>query len=56
MEFGDLTISLVKIVGVIAYLYGLLWALNRKQLWAKILGLVVAFGIIQMALTSWGDF
>ena len=56
MEFGDLFFSLIKIVGVIAYLYGLLWAVGQKKWWAKLLGIVVAFGIIQLALTTFGDF
>ncbi len=50
MEFGDLFLSIFKIAAIIAYLYGLLWAMGRKQLWAKIVGIVVAFGIIQLAL------
>jgi len=56
MEFGDLFFSLVKIVGVIAYLYGLLWAVARKKWWAKLLGIAAAFAIIQLALTTFGDF
>ena len=56
MEFGDLLFSLIKIVGVVAYLYGLLWAVGQKKWWAKLLGIVVAFGIIQLALTTFGDF
>ena len=56
MEFGDLFFSLVKIVAVVAYLYGLLWALGQKKWWAKLLGIAGAFVIIQLALTSFGDF
>ncbi|MCE1252302.1 MAG: branched-chain amino acid ABC transporter permease [Anaerolineae bacterium] len=50
MEFGDLFLSIFKIIAIIAYIYGLLWAMGFKQLWAKILGIVVAFGIVQLAL------
>ncbi len=48
MDF--LIISIVKIAFLLAYLYGLLWVLAKKQLWMKIAGLVVAFGIIQLLL------
>ena len=56
MEFGDLLFSLVKIVAVIAYLYGLLWVMGQKKWWAKILGIVAAFGIVQLSLTTFGSF
>jgi branched-chain amino acid transport system permease protein len=56
MEFGDLFFSFIKIIAVVAYLYGLLWAMGQKKWWAKLLGIVGAFGIVQLALTSFGDF
>jgi len=56
MENGDLFFSFIKIIAVIAYLYGLLWAMGRKQLWAKVLGVIVAFGVVQLALTPFGKF
>jgi branched-chain amino acid transport system permease protein len=56
MELGDLFISVIKIIAIIGYLYGLLWAMGRKQLWAKIIGIVVAFAVVQLALTKFGSF
>lgn len=50
MELGFLFISILKIAVIIAYIYGLLWILNRKSIWIKIIGTIVAFGIIQLAL------
>ena len=50
MNLVFLITSVVKIVAILAYLYGLLWALGRKQWWAKLLGLVVAFAVVQLAL------
>ena len=50
-------ISIVKIAALLAYLYGLLWALGHKNRWVKIGGLVVAFGVIQVALQlNFGGF
>lgn len=48
--------SILKIVGVLAYLYGLLWVLGHKQIWVKIVGVIVAFGIIQLGITPIGGF
>ncbi len=48
--------SILKIIGVLAYLYGLLWVLGHKQLWVKIVGVIVAFGIIQLGITPIGGF
>ena len=51
-----LVFSVLKIVAVLAWVYFVLWALGRKPLWAKLLGALVAFGIVQLALTRSGDF
>ncbi len=56
MELGFLLGSIFKIVGILAYLYGLLWVLSRPNRWVKIIGVVVAFGVIQLALTNFGGF
>ena len=57
MDNFYLIISIVKIALIIAYIYGLLWILNKPQMWLKILGIVVAFGIVQLALSlQFGDF
>ncbi len=50
MELGFLFISILKIALIVAYIYGLLWILNRKSIWFKIIGTIVAFGIVQLAL------
>ncbi len=55
-DFTFLITSILKIVGVLAYLYGLLWVLGHKQLWVKIVGVIAAFGIIQLGITPIGGF
>ncbi len=56
MSIVFLVTSIVKIIAILAYLYGLLWVLGRKQLWMKIVGVVAAFGVVQLAVTSFGEF
>jgi len=56
MELGFLVISIVKIVALLAYLYGVLWVMSLPSRWVKIGGLIIAFGIIQLALTPFGNF
>jgi branched-chain amino acid transport system permease protein len=57
MEIGFLLISIVKIVAVLAYIYGLMRILAHPSIWVKIAGLIVAFGIIQLALSvQFGSF
>jgi branched-chain amino acid transport system permease protein len=51
MELGFLILSVVKIVAILAYLYGLLWVLGHANTLVKVAGLAVAFGIVQFALT-----
>lgn len=51
MELGFLFGSIVKIVVILAYLYGLLWVLGHKKMWVKIAGVAAAFGIVQLAFT-----
>ena len=50
-----LLITIVKIVAVIAWVYGLLWVMSKSR-WLKIIGIIAAFGVVQLALTSFGDF
>jgi branched-chain amino acid transport system permease protein len=65
MDVTTMILSLVKIVAVIAYLYGLFWVLGVKlkkieiagkqvdpSIAVNIIGGIVAFGIIQLALTE----
>lgn len=57
MELGYLFATILKMAALVAWIYGLLWVLDQKQLWVKIVGVLVAFGIIQFALSfSAGDF
>jgi branched-chain amino acid transport system permease protein len=56
MEFGFLIGSLVKIFALLAFIYGLMWALGHPKWWVKALGLVIGFGIVQLALTPIGSF
>jgi branched-chain amino acid transport system permease protein len=51
MELGFLFGSILKIALILAYLYGLLWVLGHKKLWVKIVGVIAAFGIVQLAFT-----
>lgn len=56
MELGFLLGSLLKIIAIIAYIYGLMWVLGRPSIWAKIAGLVGAFAVVQLALTDINGF
>ena len=56
MDLGFLLGSIVKIVAVLGYIYGLLWVLGHANKLVKIGGIVVAFGVIQLALLEYGDF
>jgi branched-chain amino acid transport system permease protein len=51
MNFTDLILTAVKIAAVLGYLYGLLWVLGRKSIIVKIVGILIAFAIIQAALS-----
>lgn len=51
MNVGFLALSVVKIAAILAYLYGLFWALGRSNKIVKIAGIVVAFGLIQLGLS-----
>jgi branched-chain amino acid transport system permease protein len=57
MEIGFLLGSLAKIAAILAYIFGLMWVLGQKQWWAKGLGILAGFGIIQLALSlRFGEF
>ena len=69
MNITSMIFSFVKIVAVIAYLYGLFWVLGVKvkevqiagklvnlNLVVRIFGAIAAFGIIQLALTDINGF
>jgi len=56
MEIGYLFGSLVKIAVIIGYIYALMWVLDHKSKVVKIVGVVLAFGIVQLGLTKFGNF
>jgi branched-chain amino acid transport system permease protein len=49
MEVKYLLLTIVKMVALIAWIFGLLWGLGRKPIWQKALTVLLAFGIIQAA-------
>jgi len=51
MELGFLLGSVVKIVAVLGWLYGLLQVMAHASRWVKIIGIIAAFGVIQIAFT-----
>jgi branched-chain amino acid transport system permease protein len=52
MEFGYLIGTVVKMVALVAWIYGLLWGLGREKKWQKALTLVAAFAFIQLVILS----
>ncbi len=56
MGFDQLLFSVIKIIAILGWIYGVLWVLGLKAWWAKVLGIVAAFGIVQLGLTSFGGF
>jgi branched-chain amino acid transport system permease protein len=57
MELGYLAGTIVKMIALVAWIYGLLWGLGRKRIWQKSATLVLAFGVIQAVIwTRIGDF
>jgi len=69
MDIVSMILSLVKIIAVIAYLYGLFWVLGLSvkpvrlagkevdlSIFLKIIGVIIAFGVIQLSLTTINGF
>lgn len=56
MGLNQLLISFVKIVAVLAWVYGLLWALGRKPWPVRVAAVLVAWGVVQLALTPINGF
>lgn len=56
MEFNlaNLVVTLVKIMAILAWAYGLIWVLGHASRWIKIAGVAAAFLVIQIAITSFG--
>ena len=55
MDTLNLLLSVVKIVAVLAWVYGLLRVMGHANKWVKIGGIVVAFAVIQIALIFPGN-
>ncbi|MGA2973912.1 MAG: branched-chain amino acid ABC transporter permease [Spirochaetia bacterium] len=56
MEITNLLLTVVKMMALIAWIFGLLWGLGRKPIWQKAITILLAFGIIQAAfLLKIGD-
>ena len=56
MELGYLFTTILKMAALVAWIFGLLWGLARKEIWMKAVTIVLAFGVIQAAfLIPLGD-
>ncbi len=55
MGFDQLLFSVIKIIAILGWIYGVLWVLGLKAWWAKVLGIVAAFGIVQLGLSPLGS-
>ena len=51
INFAFLVVSILKIVGIIAWIYGVVRALGHPSRWVKLAGIVLGFGIVQIALS-----
>jgi branched-chain amino acid transport system permease protein len=51
MNVGFLIITVLKIAGLLAWVYGLLWGLGQRTWVAKLVTVVTAFGVIQLAIS-----
>lgn len=49
-DLGFLLITILKISGVLAWVYALLWGLDQDSPWVKLCSVLAAFGIIQAAI------
>ncbi len=52
VNLGFLLVSIFKIVAILAWIYGLLWALGQDSRWIKVSGALAAFGVVQIALSA----
>ena len=51
INIAFLAVSILKIVGIIAWIYGVVRALGHPSHWVKLAGIVGGFGIVQIALS-----
>jgi branched-chain amino acid transport system permease protein len=52
-DLPTLLMTLVKIAAILGWVFFVLWVLGQKPVWAKILGIVAAWAVVQIALTPW---
>jgi len=51
LNIGFLLITVLKIAGLLAWVYGLLWGLGQRTRVAKLVTLVAAFAVVQLAIS-----
>ena len=51
LNVGFLIITVLKIAGLLAWVYGLLWGLGQRTWVAKLVTIVAAFAVIQLAIS-----
>ena len=51
LNVGFLLITVLKIAGLLAWVYGLLWGLGQRTWVAKLVTVVAAFAVIQLAIS-----
>jgi branched-chain amino acid transport system permease protein len=51
MNLAFLVVSILKIVGIIAWIYGVVRALGHPSRWVKLAGILGGFGIVQIAIS-----
>jgi branched-chain amino acid transport system permease protein len=51
LNIGFLFMGVLKIAALVAWVYGLLWGLGQNSLPAKLISTVMAFGVIQLAIS-----
>jgi branched-chain amino acid transport system permease protein len=51
LNVGFLIITVLKIAGLLAWVYGLLWGLGQRTWMAKLVTIVAAFAVIQLAIS-----
>ncbi len=51
LNVGFLIITVLKIAGLLAWVYGLLWGLGQRTRMAKLVTVVAAFAVVQLAIS-----
>jgi branched-chain amino acid transport system permease protein len=50
-NFSFFITSILKLIGVVCFIYILLWVLGHASKWVKIVGIIVIWGVMQIALS-----